>query len=31
MWHLPYEEVKEPGTWSKPDSTPDNWMCIKTS
>lgn len=30
IWHLPYQELKEPGAWSKPDSSPDNWMCIKT-
>ncbi|VVC27280.1 Hypothetical protein CINCED_3A023283 [Cinara cedri] len=30
IWHLPYEEIKEPGSWSKPNSSPDNWMCIKT-
>lgn len=29
IWHLPYQEFKEPGSWSKPDSSPDKWMCIK--
>lgn len=28
-WHMPYQEFKEPGSWSKPDSSPDKWMCIK--
>ncbi|KAL4122450.1 hypothetical protein QTP88_014779 [Uroleucon formosanum] len=29
IWHMPYQEFKEPGSWSKPDSSPDKWMCIK--
>ncbi|XP_050539875.1 mitochondrial ribonuclease P catalytic subunit [Daktulosphaira vitifoliae] len=29
-WHVPYNEKKKPGVWSKPDSTPDKWMCIQT-
>lgn len=30
IWHLPYQESKIPGNWSKPDSSPDNWMCLQT-
>ncbi|XP_001949258.2 mitochondrial ribonuclease P catalytic subunit [Acyrthosiphon pisum] len=29
IWHMPYQEFKEPGSWSKPDSSPDKWMCIQ--
>lgn len=28
IWHMPYQELKESGSWSKPDSSPDKWMCI---
>lgn len=29
IWHMPYQEIKERGSWSKPDSSPDKWMCIQ--
>ncbi|XP_026804869.1 mitochondrial ribonuclease P catalytic subunit [Rhopalosiphum maidis] len=29
IWHMPYQEYKERGSWSKPDSSPDKWMCIQ--
>ncbi|XP_025196412.1 mitochondrial ribonuclease P catalytic subunit [Melanaphis sacchari] len=29
IWHMPYQEFKERGSWSKPDSSPDKWMCIQ--